>query len=177
MAHSIQRNLGSQITVLPLPNHTPQPLLFWFGFPHTGKVWKLLSGSYRWQGKKHLSLTSTHLPCWPHSEVWPERLLRTLISRPASPASCSLPLTTAWLQLERQTFHITCTMSHAVLTALRSTGDHVLIFPPSPSSGSKSHGSAVRLQDQENITLKEKIKKKLDGKVRADAGRSVRKLS
>ena len=110
-------------SVLPLPNYTPQPLLFWFGFPHTEKAWKLLSQSSRWQGKKHLSLTSTYLPCWPHSKGWPERLLRKLISRPASPRSASLPLTTALIQQERQYSHITNITSHAVSTTLRFTGD------------------------------------------------------
>lgn len=75
--------------------------------------------------KETSALTSTYLPCWPHSKVWPTTDTHFQACFPPPP---SHPLTTALLQQERQSSRIIYTTSHAIPTTLRFTGDQLLLY-------------------------------------------------
>lgn len=67
----------------------------------------------------------------------------------SSPGKHSL-LTTALLQQERQSSHITYITSHATPLLWDSWVTNRCFIPPSPSLVSKPHSSALRLQSQKN---------------------------
>lgn len=161
VAHNSRRNLWSQIQSLLCPTTHHNHFCSGLASPILGKS---RSCSPRVPDGKERNICLWPQPTY-HAGPTPECGLKTYHehSSPGLPPS-PVPLSLSQLLCSSRRGHLLpFPTSQAMLSPLlwdSQVTNHCFI-PPSPSLGNKPHSSAWRLQSQENIILKEKIKENL----------------